>query len=78
LPTGDTGYVPPNNADMQYPQARKQAIDLVESMKNVNLPEDVIRSELLRLIQEIPQEQANSAYAQALVDVFNELFSGIN
>jgi len=78
LPTGDKEYVPPDNADMQYPQARKQAIDLVESMKNVNLPEDVIRSELLRLIQEIPQEQANSAYAQALVDVFNELFSGIN
>jgi len=78
LPTGDTGYVPPDNADMQYPQARKQAIDLVESMKNANLPEDVIRSELLRLIQEIPQEQANSAYAQALVDVFNELFSGNN
>ena len=78
LPTGDTGYVPPDNADMQYPQARKQAIDLVESLKNANLPEDVIRSELLRLIQEIPQEQANSAYAQALVDVFNELFSGNN
>ena len=78
LPTGDKEYVPPDNADMQYPQARKQAIDLVESMKNANLPEDVIRSELLRLIQEIPQEQANSAYAQALVDVFNELFSGNN
>lgn len=78
LPTGDTGYMPPDNADMQYPQARKQAIDLVESLKNANLPEDVIRSELLRLIQAIPQEQANSAYAQALVDVFNELFSGTN
>lgn len=78
LPTGDTGYIPPDNADMQYPQARQQAISMVEAMKDANLPEDVIRSELLRLIQEIPQEKANSAYAQALVDVFNQLFSGNN
>ena len=59
-------------------QAQQQAISMVEAMKDANLPEDVIRSELLRLIQEIPQEQANSAYAQALVDVFNQLFSGNN
>ena len=67
-------YTPPENSDMQYPQAKRQISTMVDAMVASNIPEDIIREELLSMIQEIPQEQANSPYAQAIVDVFNSLF----
>jgi hypothetical protein len=67
-------YTPPENSDMQYPQAKQQISTMVDAMVASNIPEDIIREELLSMIQEIPQEQANSPYAQAIVDVFNSLF----
>ena len=71
-------YTPPENSDMQYPQAKRQISTMVDAMVASNIPEDIIREELLSMIQEIPQEQANSPYAQAIVDVFNSLFGNSN
>lgn len=71
-------YTPPENSDMQYPQAKQQISTMVDAMVASNIPEDIIREELLSMIQEIPQEQANSPYAQAIVDVFNSLFGNSN